>query len=68
VRNLIVDPAVEVEINGQSRSARSRVLEGDEAERARSLVFAKYAARYDGDLTAWRQRALPVALDFTRDG
>lgn len=64
VRNLVADPAVLVEIDGDEHPARARVLEsGDEAERARSLVFAKYAPRYQGDLTDWRQRALPVAID-----
>lgn len=66
VQNLIADPAVLIEIAGDIRSARARPLEGGlEAERARSLVFAKYAPRYDGDLTAWRQRALPVAIDVS---
>ena len=65
VRNLLADPAVLVEIDGDEHPARGRVLEsGDEAERARSLVFAKYAPRYHGDLTDWRERALPVAVDL----
>jgi hypothetical protein len=56
-----------VEVDGDVRAGRSRVLEaGEEAERARSLVFDKYAPRYDGDLTAWRGRALPVAIDLAR--
>ena len=63
VQNLLAEPAVVVEIGGESRSARGRVLEpGPEAERARSLVFAKYSPRYSGDLTSWRERALPVAI------
>ena len=54
-----------VEVDGNVRTARARVLdEGDEAECARSLVFTKYATRYDGDLVSWRQRALPVAIDL----
>ena len=65
VQNLLAEPTVVVEIGGDSRSARGRVLEpGSEAERARSLVFAKYSPRYAGDLTGWRQRALPVAIDI----
>jgi deazaflavin-dependent oxidoreductase (nitroreductase family) len=64
VQNLLVDPAVRVEIDGEIHSARGRLVEdGAEVERARSLVFAKYAPRYEGDLTRWRQRAVPVALD-----
>jgi hypothetical protein len=34
------------------------------SERARSLVFSKYAPRSGSDLTGWRDRALPVALDL----
>ena len=65
VQNLSVDPTVLVEIDGNVRPGRARVLGvDDEAERARSLVFAKYAARSNGDLTGWRQRALPVAIDL----
>ena len=64
VQNLLADPALLVEIDGDERPARGRVLEsGDEADRACSLVFAKYAPRYQGDLTDWRERALPVAID-----
>jgi deazaflavin-dependent oxidoreductase (nitroreductase family) len=63
VRNLAADASCLVELAGEARRAIGRILgDGDEAERARSLVFDKYAPRYDGDLTAWRERALPVAL------
>lgn len=67
VRNLVSEPAVRVEVGGDHHSGRARILEGssDEVERARSLVFAKYAPRYAGDLTDWRQRALPVAIALT---
>ena len=65
VLNLLADPAVLVEIDGDERPAQGRVLEGGaESERARSLVFAKYTPRYQGDLTDWRKRALPVAIDL----
>jgi deazaflavin-dependent oxidoreductase (nitroreductase family) len=66
VRNLTADPAVLVEIDGDVRSARARLLpnEDDEAEHARTLVYDKYAPRFGDDLTGWRQRALPVAIDF----
>ena len=68
VQNLLANPAVEVEIGGEMRVGRGRVLEPSaEAERARMLVFDKYAPRYGGDLTDWRQRALPVALDLTAE-
>jgi deazaflavin-dependent oxidoreductase (nitroreductase family) len=68
VQNVCADPAVLVEIDGARRPARGRVLDGnddrDEAELARSLVHTKYAPRYHGDLTGWRRRALPVAIDL----
>lgn len=66
VQNLIADPTVTVEIDDGISSATARVLDaGDEAERARTLVHDKYATRGHGDLTAWRDRALPVAVDLT---
>jgi deazaflavin-dependent oxidoreductase (nitroreductase family) len=68
VRNLDAEPAVVVELGASSHRGRARVLDGardaDEAERGRSLVFGKYAARSTGDLRSWRQRALPVAIDL----
>lgn len=67
VRNLQADPNVLVEVNGQERSAHGRILEqGADEERARSLVFAKYAARYDGDLSGWRESAVPVVIDLAQ--
>lgn len=65
VRNLIVEPAVGVEIGSNERAGVARILEpGEEAEQARTLLFDKYSARDNGDLTDWRQRALPVAIDL----
>ena len=73
VQNLIADPAVTVELDGAVHTARARLLEGGEgaasavaaeAERARTLVFDKYAPRYPEDLTEWRARALPIAIDL----
>ena len=65
VQNLIADPAVQVELNGDIQTARARVVpDGDEAERARTLVHDKYASRSGDDLTSWRQRALPIAIDL----
>ncbi len=67
VQNLCADPVVLVELNGESRPARARVVQpGDEAEQARALVFAKYAPRFSGDLTRWRDRALPIAIDIAK--
>jgi deazaflavin-dependent oxidoreductase (nitroreductase family) len=65
VQNVLADPTVSVEVGGEEHSARSRRVEdGDEAERARSLVFAKYTARGFDDLAEWRERAVPMAIDL----
>ena len=62
VKNISAEPSVE--LDGETLAGTARVVdEGDEVERARSLVFEKYAPRYDGDLTEWRERALPIAID-----
>ncbi len=65
VQNLVAHPEVSVEIDGVAHRARGRVIaDAAEEARARTLVFDKYQPRYDGDLTEWRGRALPVALDL----
>lgn len=64
VRNLEADPAVVVELDGVIHRASARVLSDPESSTARTLVFEKYQPRYDGDLTSWRDTALPVALDL----
>jgi deazaflavin-dependent oxidoreductase (nitroreductase family) len=65
VRNAISDPMVQVEIAGDLHSGLARVVEDpDEAARARTLVFEKYAPRSDDDLSEWRDRATPVAVDM----
>jgi deazaflavin-dependent oxidoreductase (nitroreductase family) len=67
VQNLTHHPDLLVEVDGVQHRARSRVLadDSDEAEHARNLVFEKYAPRSGDDLTDWRQRALPIAIDMT---
>ncbi len=65
VQNLVTEAVVRVELGGEARAARGRVITDErEAEWARTLVFDKYAPRYDGDLTNWRGRALPIAIDL----
>ena len=65
VRNLEADPAVTLELGDAVLATRARIVDdADEAERARTLLFEKYQPRNDGDLTTWRQRALPIALDL----
>ena len=65
MRNLDADAAVSVELDGAQRPGWAQVVDsGDRADRARTLVFAKYQPRYGGDLTRWRDTALPVAIDL----
>lgn len=64
VRNALADPTVQVEIDGEICAARARIIEdGEEADRARLLVFAKYAPRSRDDLSEWRDQALPIAIE-----
>lgn len=69
VRNLRQEPRVTVRIGRRDRralAARGRVLEpgSPEDREARRLVYDKYRAGYGGDLTRWRDTALPVAVDL----
>ena len=66
VRNALADPTVQVEIEGIVFPGQARVIEdANEMERARSLVFEKYAPRSDDDLREWRNSALPIAIEPT---
>ena len=66
VRNLVANPGADVRVGEQTYRAVGRILEdaGEEEQTARRLVFEKYQPGYDGDLSGWRERALPVALDL----
>lgn len=65
VKNLRRNPSVRVEIATGSFQGRARVVKDPtESERARALVHDKYAPGYRGDLTSWRRRSLPIAVDF----
>ena len=71
VRNLLANPTCEARLGSRDADPLrgvARLLDmGDvaaESRRARDLVYAKYQVRYDGDLSDWRERALPVALDL----
>lgn len=71
VRNAAANPAVTVRFGTDPRvhRATARVLDGTgvdagEEARARHLVFMKYQGRAGGDLSDWRERALPVAIDL----
>jgi deazaflavin-dependent oxidoreductase (nitroreductase family) len=65
VRNLQVEPSVQVRIDDVAYAARGRVVSDPEEDRhARTVVFEKYQPRNDGELVSWRERALPVAIDL----
>ena len=67
VKNLRRDSAVTVELGTDNFQGKARlVTDPAESERARALVHDKYAPGYRGDLTSWRRRSLPIAVDFER--
>jgi len=70
VRNLMANPGADVRFgdNDATHRAVARILDrpGEEERAARRLVFEKYDPAYDADLSRWRERALPVALDLVR--
>ena len=64
VKNILNDPAVTVEIGDKTHRGDARVIiEDAEAKRARTLVYEKYAPRSGDELTAWRDSALPIAIN-----
>ena len=67
VRNLIANPGAEVRLGEETHRVVGRILDepGEEEQAARRLVFEKYQRGNDGDLSGWRDRALPVALDLS---
>jgi deazaflavin-dependent oxidoreductase (nitroreductase family) len=65
VRNLQREPRVQVRIGDVTLPGRARMVsDAAEQERARRLLYEKYAPRYSGDLENWRRTAIPVAVDF----
>lgn len=68
VRNILATPAVQVRIGDRTFPGQGRLVEDPAEDRmARVLVFSKYEASYGGDLTGWRDRALPVAVELGTD-
>lgn len=68
VKNLIRHPRVRLRIAERVLEGRARVVDDGEADaRARELLSAKYAPRYSGDLSDWRERAMPIAVDLEND-
>jgi deazaflavin-dependent oxidoreductase (nitroreductase family) len=67
VKNLRQRPAVTVELGPARFDGEARiVIDPTEDERARALVYGKYASNYAGNLTDWRDSALPIAVDLDR--
>jgi deazaflavin-dependent oxidoreductase (nitroreductase family) len=65
VKNLLKHPEVSVRVGGRDFAARGRIIaDAAEQQTARSLVFDKYRTRDSDDLTGWRDRSLPIALDL----
>jgi deazaflavin-dependent oxidoreductase (nitroreductase family) len=65
IRNLIHTPEVRVRVGGHEYPGLGRIVtEPDEERLARDAVYHKYVVRYRGDLTDWREKALPVAVDL----
>lgn len=65
VLNLIQTPEVRVRVGGGDHPGVGRIVTVPHEDRlARDAVFDKYALRYPGDLTRWREMALPIAIDL----
>ena len=65
VRNLTISSDVGIEIGGEQRTRRARIVtDPDEDEAARRLVVGKYTPRYRGDLEEWGRTSLPIAIDW----
>ena len=64
VKNLRREPAVTVRIAGERLKGTARVVEeAEEDGLARRLLVEKYE-RSPGELSGWRRRSLPVAVDL----
>ena len=67
VRNLMASPEVVLEIGGEERTTRARVVtDEDEDTIAREALVTKYQPRYRGDLDVWGRTSLPIAIDWGR--
>ena len=65
VRNLMHQPGVNVRIGATRIEGRARIVtDDDQSARARVLVYSKYQSGHGGDLSSWRDTALPVAVDL----
>ena len=65
VRNLTRTPTVTIRVGGREYAGLGRIVTDPHEDRvARDAVHDKYAVRYRGDLTSWRETALPIAIDL----
>ena len=63
VKNLMVSPAVVLEIGDERRTTTARlVTDPGEDALARRVVLDKYVSRSRDDLTAWGRTSVPVAI------
>jgi deazaflavin-dependent oxidoreductase (nitroreductase family) len=66
VRNVSRQPRVTFRVGTVEWVGHARIItDPDEDRLARQLVAGKYQPTYSGDLTTWRDTALPVAVDLT---
>jgi deazaflavin-dependent oxidoreductase (nitroreductase family) len=67
VKNVAHTPEVVIHAGDVDLAGRARiVLDPEEVVRAKDAVVAKYRPRYAGDLTDWKDRSLPVAIELDR--
>ena len=65
VRNLTISPDVVLEIGGEKRTTKARVVtDPDEDALARRIVGEKYQPRHQGNLDDWGTTSLPIAIDW----
>jgi deazaflavin-dependent oxidoreductase (nitroreductase family) len=65
VKNIRHDPRVTLRIGDTTFEGDARLVDDPaEDELARRMLFDKYQPTYGSDLTSWRRRALPVAVDL----
>jgi deazaflavin-dependent oxidoreductase (nitroreductase family) len=65
VRNVSRQPRVTLRVGTVEWVGDARIVtDPDEDRLARDLVAGKYQPTYSGDLSTWRDTALPVAIDL----
>jgi deazaflavin-dependent oxidoreductase (nitroreductase family) len=70
-RNLVADPAVQLEIAGEQRSTSGQPVAAEDPAGAvvRAAMVAKYQAGYpQEDLTDWSETATLVRVEWPADG